>query len=199
MNVDWGRLILSSLTRPRQAGAVVLGLPLGQQAWMIVLLLLAVVSAVFVSLPGAGEPSQLGPAYDFLLRTPVLLAVIQAIGGLILALLVFWVGGHVFDGRGDFRGSLAVTVWHTGVGLLLQAAILVLSIIVPPIAGLATFFFFFWTFWALSAFVGVLHGFQNNWLVFGVILGTGFVLTFAIVIIGAMIALMLGIEPPQGV
>jgi hypothetical protein len=91
--------------------------------------------------------------------------------------------GRRFGGRGTLAGAVALIAWTEFILSLMQVAQLVALLVMPPLAevigimGLVVFL------WLLSQFVTELHGFSSVWKVLGVILATGFLVSFAVAMV----------------
>ncbi len=189
---DWIGLLKDSLVKPRSAAARVLALPLATQQLVEIAALTAVLSALLSSVSFQAKEDGARVLLSALLAQPLLLALFQFLLCLVIATLMDRLG-RAFQGKGDFRGALALTVWFNIVSILIQIGISIAIVLVPPLAILLLIFLVVWFFWALSAFSAELHGFVNAWRVFGGIFVTLIVLSFAL----NVVFLMMGIAPPE--
>ncbi len=167
------------------------------QGWPIQARWMALLAAVSVSAVLASLAAMLfgGPAPDqaqamMLARQPMVLAVMQ-MGAIILASGLMSGVGRMFGGQGRFEDALLLTVWIEVLLLLVQAAQLVLSLVLPGVAGLLGLASIVLFLWLTVQFTKALHGFRNSAKVALGLIGTAFVAGFAL----SLIAAALGILP----
>ncbi|MEO0386304.1 MAG: YIP1 family protein [Pseudomonadota bacterium] len=185
MTSDWTGLVKDSLLRPRQAARQVLlaGLPprvsvqIGTLAIVVGTMLQAV---LFRPMPDAAVG-----AYAVLMSNPLLLGVLQVLFMLVTASLAVTVG-RWFGGMGGYPGSIALLAWFQVCSTLLLLAQALLFLVFTPLASLLILYTMVWLFWALTAFVAELHGFERNWAVFGGVFVTLMVISIALGLLAAI-------------
>lgn len=179
-------LAVLTLQDPRQAARVLLAEGVPMPARTAGLLLIAIVSALLVSLQVGPEPQALDPFTAFMTASPFRAAVMQ---WLFLALSVVLVHrvGRAFGGHGSFADSLLVVVWLQLLLLAVQVLQLLLTALAPPLAGIVGLIGFGLFLWLMTTFIAELHGFRSRGLVFlGMVLtalGTGFTLGVVMILI----------------
>jgi hypothetical protein len=150
------------------------------------LLLVAVLSALLVSLQVGDGTQAPDPITAFMLGSPFRTAVLQW-GFLALSVLLIHRVGRAFGGRGSLPDALLIVVWLQALMLGFQVAQLVVAPILPALAGLIALVSFVVYFWLLTHFIAELHGFASRGLVFvGMLLtglATGFVLAVLFILI----------------
>lgn len=185
MNLSFAALIAAArytLQNPRAGARVILSLGLTTGQALLALVLIAVISTLLTAASFIIAPLPPEAEVQMLFANPLELAVMQAVVLTLGAGLVYLVGSK-FGGRGSFAGALALIAWTEFILSLMQVAQLVALLLLPPLAevigimGLVVFL------WLLSQFVTELHGFSNVWKVLGVILATGFLLSFAVAVV----------------
>lgn len=119
---------------------------------------------------------------------PILAGIIGASLMVITVFSIYWIG-RMFGGTGRFDQAILTVLWLQFVMLILQSAMLVLSLFAAGIAGLLNLFAMFVVFWILSHFITEMHGFKSVGLVFVLILVTIIVAFFGFGIILAMIGI----------
>jgi len=179
-----------TLREPREAARRVLAMDVASAAWWQALALIVILSLLLSELSAALLP---GPMAMPLLNAPLLLALVM--GGLTV-LTVFAVHhvGRIMGGTGEFHGALALTTWLQAVMLLVQAGQFLVGLVLPPLAGLIGIAAVALSFWLLTNFVAVLHGFASLGKVFAMILVTGFAVATVVVVLLVLFGISLGPE-----
>lgn len=158
-------LLRLTLTDPRQAGRVVIGLELPLRELWIALMLMAVllsllVSAVFLTAPlppgPMGEAIRLSPAY----HSPLIFALINWGQAVISVFVLHWIG-QAFGGQGQLADMVVVMVWLQLVSLVLAAGLFVLGMVLPLAGGVMTLAAIGWGIWATVALVDAANRFDN--------------------------------------
>jgi hypothetical protein len=120
----------------------------------------------------AGMLTPMDPAiYPPVLTSPVTVGVIEASLLVLMIFAIFWIG-RAFGGTGRFDQAILTVIWLQFIAFLLQLLMLALVLFAPVLAGLVQLFSVAVTFWVLSHFTAVMHGFRSVGLVFAVILLT---------------------------
>lgn len=179
-----------TLQDPRQAARVLLAEGVPMRARTGGLLLVAILTALMANLQfGAGSES-LDPFSAFMLASPIRTAVVQW-GFLALSVLLIHRVGRAFGGRGSFADALLVVVWLQVLMLGFQLLQLVVTPILPGLAGVIGLVSFVLYFWLMTHFIAELHGFTSRGLVFLGMMLTGLAAGF---VLGVLMILILGPE-----
>ncbi len=191
---DWFDLARESVLSPRTGARRVLRLNVSLPVLWQALVLAAVVDdlLVILSLVMAGQ----GPDALSVLGAPgpLGLALMQALSLVLMALALHYVG-RAFGGTGDWPGALALVIWLQVILLGLQAAQLVLLLVMPFLANLLGLASIALLFWLLTQFAMELHGFRRAGRVFAVTLAS-------FVVVGLLFVFLLvaaGLYQPQGI
>lgn len=179
-------LMQLTLQDPTRAAGELLSIGVPLRARSAGLLLVAVLSALLVSLQvgdGTQAPDRITA---FMLGSPIRTAVLQW-GFLALSVLLIHRVGRAFGGRGSLADALLIVVWLQALMLGFQLVQLVVTPILPALAGLIALASFVVYFWLLTHFIAELHGFASRGLVFlGMVLtglAAGFVLAVLFILI----------------
>ena len=158
---DLATLAAHTLRSPGDAARRILALDLDRPVmWMALALtvvlgsLLFQLSSLLFPVPPTGFPI---PA---LISSPIFYALAMA-GGVILTALVLTWAGRALGGQGRFDDMLALLVWLQALRLAAQAILLVLMILVPPFAALATLAVALLSLWIMVSFIDAAHGFGS--------------------------------------
>lgn len=189
---DFKALIGLSFRDPRAAAHLLIGQDWPMQARWMALLAAVSASALLTSLAAMlfGPPDPEGTQVMMLSRQPIVLAVMQ-LGAVILAAGLMSGVGRMFGGQGRFEDALLLTVWIEVLLLLVQAAQLVLSLVLPSVAGVLGLASVFLFLWLTVQFTRTLHGFRSSAKVALGLLGTAIVAGFVL----SLLAAALGILP----
>jgi Yip1 domain len=150
------------------------------------LLLVAVLSALLVSLQIGDGTQAPDPITAFMLGSPFRTAVLQW-GFLALSVVLIHRVGRAFGGRGSLPDALLIVVWLQALMLGFQLVQLVVSPILPDLAGLIGLVSFVIYFWLLTHFIAELHGFASRKLVFVGMVATGLAAGFALAVLFILI------------
>ncbi|SDG14452.1 Yip1 domain-containing protein [Sulfitobacter delicatus] len=175
-------LVRTTLRDPRAAAAMIAALPLGRDViWTGVALIAAlnalVISGGFVLAPPAMEL----PGY---FQMPLALFVLLAGLMVLYVHALYWVG-RAMGGQGRTETLLATVVWLQGLRLVAQIGVLVLTLVLPAAALLASLVVTFWGLWILLNFVAEILNLPGLFhaaavlagAALGVLLGLGFLLS----------------------
>lgn len=151
---DLPELAKDTLRDPRAVAERLISLELGLPTLWTALALGAVLNALMFSVNMMMFPT------DFpvpgLFSNPVLYAVAMAGGMVITMHLLTWVGG-MMGGQGRLADVTVVMVWLQYLRLAAQAVLLVLTLLVPVLAMMATLVVAFYSLWLLLNFLDVAH------------------------------------------
>ncbi len=179
-----------TLRNPREAARVVMGWPLSLGELWSVLALTAVISALVAQFVVAQSPQDVDPVLGLMLSSPLSFALIQFIGLGILVLLTY-VLGRQFGGKGSFAGTLALIGWLQVILMVLQLAQVAALVLLPPLALMISLFSVVLFAWLLTSFTAELHGFTSLIRTF-----SGMVASFIglSVLLALFLVLVLGLE-----
>ena len=169
-------LIQTSLRKPRQAAQLIMAMDLGRDVLWTALALVAIINTFLVMLlvevSGPGMPL---PSY---FERPLALFII--IAGLMVVYIhaMYW-AGLAIGGKGNLMDVLALVVWFQVLRALAQAAIVLLSLAIPPLGLILSLVVAVWGFWIFLNFIAAaldlrtpLHAFTVMALAFvGLVLG----------------------------
>lgn len=175
---DWWDLARDTVLNPRSGARRILQMQLPLPVLLQVLALVSIVTDLLIFIEAAAGGGGVLLLYS-LNMTPVVMAVMQ-FASLVVVALAIWGIGRAFGGKGDWLGALALVAWLQAIMVGLSVAQTVLSLLVPPLAGLVAIGSLLLTLWLITNFTAELHGFANLWAVFFGILVSGFVLIFGL-------------------
>lgn len=189
---DFKALVGLSVRDPQAAAHRLMGQGWPMQARWMALLAAVSVSGVLASVAAMlfSAPDPEGTQVMMLSRQPIVLAAMQ-LGAIVLAAGLMSGVGRLFGGHGRFEDALLLTVWIEVLLLLVQAAQLVLSLILPGVAGILGLASIVLFLWLTVQFTKALHGFRSSAKVALGLIGTAFVAGFVL----SLIAAALGILP----
>ena len=152
---------------------------------MLVLLLMAVGSALLTQATLALSPVEGNPLAQFLISSPMRIAVLQVGGMLLTSTLVYFVG-RACGGIGSFADAIMAIAWLQLFMLVLQLGEILLMVaglsnlaLFVPLLSLGVFP------WFLTMFVTEIHAFQSPAKVLGgivvTVVATSFLLSFVLV------------------
>ena len=180
---DLRALTMQTLTDPSGAARHLLSLNLPRSILWQGLVLMAVGQAVLYALSDLAVP---GPApMTWLFGSPLQFFAI-ALLGMVLFVYALHLAGKMFGGHGSLDDVLAVMVWLQALRVLVQAAMLVLSLTVPILAMLLML---------ATAFLGLyitVH-FINQALRLNALLLSFFVMLIASVVIGVALSVLIAL------
>ncbi|MCG6110798.1 MAG: YIP1 family protein [Paracoccus sp.] len=187
---DFKALARQTLRNPEQAARWLIGQGWPMQVrWMALVLavslsgVLAFVSTLLFPIP-EGQATILPIAGQ-----PLVLAGMQLVAIVLGAGLMAGVR-RMFGGHGRFEDALLLAVWIEAMLLIVQAAQIVVSLILPPLAGILGILAIALFLWLTVQFTKALHGFTSGpkvlLVMFGTLMAMGFVLSFFMAALGLM-------------
>lgn len=180
---------------PRAGVRTLLGLGVPLPARTVGLVLVSVLSALLLHLGFFLLPPTDDPLTQFIGQSPVGSAMIQWVILTATVLAIHRIG-RLFGGRATLSDSLLVVVWLQLIMLGVQVVQLLTLILFAPLAGLVNLAGLVLFFWLFTSFIAEVHGFSSRWAVLAGVIGSGFVIAFALVVI---LSMFLGPEVFQGV
>jgi hypothetical protein len=168
-----------TLRDPRDGVRRILAAAPSMQARWLGLAIIAIGSAILTHLSFLLFPeAEQDPLMQFM-SGPLRSAALQGVLFLAVAQLV-WRLGRLRGGKGSFADALLIMVWLQFIMLVVQAALMVLMAVAPPLAVLANLAGLGLFFWLLTNFVAELHGFRSLPAVFGGIVFGAILLAFGL-------------------
>lgn len=189
---DFKALIGLSFRDPNAAAHALMGQGWPIQARWMALLAAVSLSALLASLAAVlfSTPAPDGTQVVILSHQPMVLALMQ-FGAIVMAAGLMSSVGRMFGGHGRFEDALLLTVWIEVLLLVVQAAQLVVSLVLPGVAGMLGLAALVLFLWLTVQFTKALHGFRSSAKVALGLIGTAFVAGFVL----SLIAAALGILP----
>ncbi|WP_147105342.1 YIP1 family protein [Tateyamaria sp. syn59] len=180
-------LAVDTLRDPKQVAAQIIGWQLDRATLYTALFAVAAVNAVLASAPVVLFDGQVDAAARAampilgLLERPIALFAIIAGGLLVMVHGLVW-AGRALGGQGEFTDMLALLTWLQALRAAAQLLVLVLSMVVPAIAGLVALGVAIVAFWLLLHFISAALRFDSLFRAFGLLL---------VVLAGLFIGLMM--------
>lgn len=153
-------MVQTSLRNPRGAARLIMAMDLGRDALWTALALVAAVNTFLVLLivHTSATPLPL-PGY---FEKPLTLFVL--IAGLMVVYIhaMYW-AGLVVGGKGGLMDVLAVVVWFQVLRAMAQAAVVLLSLAIPPLGGLLSLVVAVWGLWIFLSFLAEALNLRSLW------------------------------------
>lgn len=124
-----------------------------------------------------------------LVQRPFSMAAVQVVSAALGAMLLSGVG-RAFGGTGRLADALVAVGWIEAVMIALQAAQLVVTILLPPLGALFGIATLLVAAYLVVAFTMAVHGFRNPLLVVLGIAGTVMMTSFLLSLLAAMLGLL---------
>lgn len=152
-----GDLLRQSLLSPREAAARVLALGLSAREGIEAQLLVAALGGLALGIATRGRLEVPVAEGEAIVIGPLAYAAVLA-AGLLVGSAAFVVVGRMLGGRGTVPGALALVAWLQAVDLALQAALVIVALILPPLVPLAALAVLGLFLWVSLGFTQELHG-----------------------------------------
>lgn len=149
-----------SLRHPRDGLRVVLGWQLSLRDSALALTLMAVLSAVLISLIIGPMPPELDPVSVAMLTNPVYLAAVQLLGLGMISLCLHLLG-RMTKGGGTFPEAVAMMAWLEALMIAISAVQSIALLLVPPLGLLLVPAGMVFSLWLMTSFVAELHGYTS--------------------------------------
>lgn len=168
-------LAVDTLRNPKEVAQRIIGWHLDRQTLYFALFAVAAVNAILASAPVVLAPDSIDPAARAaipllaLLERPFALFAMIAGGLLVMVHGLVW-AGRALGGHGELTDMLALLTWLQALRAAAQAFVLVLSLIVPAIAGLVALVVAIVAFWLLLHFVSAALRFDSLFRAFGLLI-----------------------------
>lgn len=188
---DFKIMVGMSFRDPQAAARTLIGQEWPIQARWMALSAAVSISAMLAWLAGVifGAPAEDGGQAIMLGQQPMVLAVMQ-MGAIVLAAGLMSGVGRMFGGQGRFEDALLLTVWIEVLLLQVQVVQLVLSLVLPSVAGLLGIAAMVLFLWLTVQFTKALHGFQSTPKVMLGLIGTAILAGFVLSIVAAALGIM---------
>ena len=188
---DFKALVGLSFRDPQAAARLLIGQGWPVQARWMALLAAASISTLLFQLADRmfGAPAEDGVQVVVLSQQPMAMAVMQ-MGAIVMAAGLMASVGRMFGGRGRFEDALLLTVWIEVLLLLVQVVQIILSLVLPAMAGLLGIAAVALFLWLTVQFTKALHGFHNSFKVMLGLIGTAILAGFVLSIIAAAFGIM---------
>lgn len=149
-----------TLSNPRQGLRAVLSLPLTPAERMGLMVTMAILNVLAAQVFARQLPELPNPAMALIMDQPIVFALMQLFGLILLAGLVQGVG-RLFGGRGDAAGAQIAVLWLHVLFLILQLAQIITMAVVPPLTPLLSLATLGVALWVFPQFVAEVHGFRS--------------------------------------
>jgi len=119
--------------------------------------------------------------------SPFARAVGSVIGGLAVVWLIWKVGG-AFGGTGGFDHILLAFVFLETLFVIGLAGLIILTLIMPPLTGLAGIGFVVFWLWMFSNVVAEMHEYPSAWKAFGVVVMSWVAVNYASMMVVSLLS-----------
>lgn len=171
-------LLVTTLHDPRRVARWLISLNVGLAHAVMALVLTVVLTASLSHISFQIFPAELPVEWLSLMQNPAELALFQGLFLLVIAMLATGIG-RKFQGQGRIEDAVILLAWAQAVLLALQVVQMFFLLIFPPFAQVLGVFGVVLVLWMISNFVAEMHGFESALFVFGGMLITLLVLSFA--------------------
>lgn len=188
---DLTQFALETLRDPRGSAAKLIAQDVPMPTLWAALALAAVLNAMLVGLNMVLFPTAVFPLPPIFMN-PVVYALAMAAGSALSIFVLFWVGERM-GGEGQLQDVAVVLIWLQYLRLAAQVILLVLTILMPVLALIATLAITLFSLWLVLCFLDVAHRFNSMGK-------SALVLVFSFmgVIFGlSMLLMLLGVSTPE--
>lgn len=185
-DINWGRLVALTLRNPRAAAAQLINWQLPRGVIWMALVLVSCMNAILAGLSELMFPSPV--PLPSILMNPLMLFALLA-GGLLVTVHVLHWAGRMVGGQGALEDVAIVLTWLQALRAVGQAAVVVLALVSPALAGMFAMAVMFVGLWIMANFIAQALSFASAWKAFGlmVVLMIGFI--FGIMVLLAVTGL----------
>lgn len=180
-------LMAETLRSPAIAARRLIGAGLDTSVLWLALGLVTVLNAIFFYLSNVLFPPPESMPITGLTSNPMIYAILSG-GALVISVFVLTWVGSALGGRARLADMLVLMVWLQFIGLVLQAATLVMMLVMPPLAAILYMATLVISLWLTLHFVSVAHGFNSLLRALGVIvlsvLGMSLGLSLILILLG---------------
>ena len=194
----WVDLAVETLRDPQATAAQIMRWQVPRGELYMALLAVSALTALIV-----GTVSSLGPAPDpelldavpvmALFQRPLALFVLTA-GGLIVMVHALYWAGSAMGGKGDLGDLIALMAWLQALRVAAQVVILVLSAIVPGIAGLLALVVMIVAFWLMLHFISAALHLGSLLRAFGILIAVSAALLLGLMFMITLFGLAGGVS-----
>ncbi|MGB3243590.1 MAG: YIP1 family protein [Sulfitobacter sp.] len=149
---DFVPLVQATLRDPRGAARTIIALDLPREVLWTTLALVAAVNTIILQLLIAASPAEAQAQFPSYFNAPLAVYVLLAGVMVIYIHSVYW-AGLALSGKGRLFDVLALIVWLQVLRTAIQIIVLVLTFILPALAGLVSLVAFAWGLWVLLNFM----------------------------------------------
>lgn len=185
-DINWGGLVALTLRNPRAAAAQLINWQLPRGVIWMALVLVSCMNAILAGLSELLFPSPV--PLPSILMNPLMLFALLA-GGLLVTVHVLHWAGRMVGGQGALEDIAIVLTWLQALRAVGQAAVVVLALVSPALAGMFAMAVMFVGLWIMANFIAQALSFASAWKAFGlmVVLMVGFI--FGIMVLLAVTGL----------
>ncbi len=187
---SWMRAVWASLTEPADMAGKVMAMRFEPAAMWMAIALIAVLNVLFLAVMQFLSPVAVAMQEEAVRLSPFALTAVIWLSLVLLVLTTSYIGQWM-GGQGDLQATLTLMVWFHSINLTLEAGQLLLMLISPYLAALASLIMFGALVWCIINFINVLHGFEN--LVKSIVILA--LSVFAMGLIAGLILVLFGITP----
>lgn len=150
--INLTQLATLTLRTPREAARMLMAMDLGRDVLWTALALVSILNAIALPVLIASSAPEVQAQFPSYLGSP--LAVFVLLAGIMVIYVhsVYW-AGLALGGEGRLDDVLALLVWLQVLRTVVQLSTLVLTFVVPVLAGLLSLVALVWAFWILLNFV----------------------------------------------
>lgn len=156
---DLSTLAMDTLRDPRTTAGRLIAQDVGMPALWLALVLAAVLNALLVGVNMVLFPTASFPLPPIFLN-PLVYAAVMAAGLAFSIFVLTWVGGKM-GGQARLQEVAVVLIWLQYLRLAAQVLLLVMTLLIPVLAVIATFAIALYSFFLLLTFLDVAHRFGS--------------------------------------
>lgn len=171
----WPQLVRDTLRDPKETATRIMAWNLDRGTLYMALIAVASVNAFLASAPvilnpgGVDEVMRAAMPILALLERPIMFFVIVAGTLIIMIQALFW-AGRAMGGTGEMTEMMALIVWLQALRAVAQVIILLLSLVVPALGGLAALGLQLVAFWLFLHFISAALRFDSLFRAFGLLI-----------------------------
>lgn len=185
-NSNWGGLVALTLRNPRAAAATLINWQLPRGVIWMALVLASCLNAILAGLSELMFPSPV--PLPTILMNPLMLFALLA-GGLFVTVHALHWAGRAVGGQGAVEDIAIVLTWLQALRAVAQAAVVVLALVSPALAGMFAMVVMVVGLWIMAHFIAQALSFASAWKAFGLMVALMVVFIFAIVVLLAVTGL----------
>lgn len=159
--VSLADMVVLTLRRPAEAVERIRALDLPMPSRWMALVLAVSLSTLLAGVARLAFPGEPGDPISDLMSSPLTLATLQ-FGALVVSAIAITVIGRAFGGQGQFDDALLLLAWVELILVGMQAAQLVLMLVMPASGVLMSLIAFALSIYLIIAVTKALHGFHST-------------------------------------